>query len=124
MTRIKRLGGGSSQSGNKKLNARKCKTLRTECASNREMIVVDGEEVDDVEEFTSLGAILDTEGRGSIDIMHRSQKARGAFHRLRRIWTATGIGRKTKIRLFKTSSAGPTIWLRNLKDHQERLMAK
>ena len=32
-----------------KLNARKCKTLRTECASNREKIVVDGEEVDDVE---------------------------------------------------------------------------
>ena len=28
------------------------------CASNREKIVVDGEEVDDVEEFTSLGAIV------------------------------------------------------------------
>ena len=34
------------------------KTLRTVCASNREKIVVDGEEVDDVEEFTSLGAIV------------------------------------------------------------------
>ena len=34
------------------------KTLRTVCASNREKIVVDGEEVDDVEGFTSLGAIV------------------------------------------------------------------
>ena len=34
------------------------KTLRTVCASNREKIVVDGEEVDDVEELTSLGAIV------------------------------------------------------------------
>ena len=40
------------------------KTLRTVCASNREKIVVDDEEVDDVEEFTSLRAILDKEGGG------------------------------------------------------------
>ena len=57
---------------------RKCKTLRTVSASNREKIVVDGEEVDDVE-FTSLGAILDKEGGGSKDIMHHLQKARSAF---------------------------------------------
>ena len=37
-----------------KLNARKCKTQRTECASSRENIVVDNEEVGDVEEFTYL----------------------------------------------------------------------
>ena len=50
--------------------------------------MVDGEEVDDVEEFISLGAILDKEGGGSKDIMHRPQKVRGAFQRLRRIWAA------------------------------------
>ena len=38
-----------------KLNARKCKTLRTEFASSRESIVVHGEEVEDVEEFTYFG---------------------------------------------------------------------
>ena len=32
-----------------KLNARKCKTLRTECTSSRKNIVVDGVEVDHVE---------------------------------------------------------------------------
>ena len=68
-----------------RLNARKCKTLRTECASSREKIVVDGQEVDDVEELTYLGDIVDKEGGGSKDIMHRLQKACGAFQRLRRV---------------------------------------
>ena len=64
--------------------------------------MVDGEEVDNVGEFTSLVAILDKEGGGSKDIMHRLQKVPGAFQRLGRIWAAKGIGRRTKIRLFKT----------------------
>ena len=62
-----------------KLNARKCNTLRTECACSREKIVVDGEEVDDGEDFTYLGAIVDKECGGSKDIMYHLQKARGAF---------------------------------------------
>ena len=60
-----------------KLYARKCKTLWTECASRRENIVMHGEEVDDVEEFTYPGAVADKDGGGSKDIMHRLQKARG-----------------------------------------------
>ena len=64
--------------------------------------MVDGEEVDDVEELTYLGEIVDKEGGGSKDIIHRLKKARGAFQRLRRVWAARGIGRRTKIRLFKT----------------------
>ena len=64
--------------------------------------MVDGEEVDDIEEFTYLGAIVDKEFEGSKDIMHRLQKACGAFPRLRRVYAARGIGRRTKILLFKT----------------------
>ena len=61
-----------------------CKTLRTEFASSRERIVVHGEEVEDVEEFIFLGAVVDKDGGGSKDIMHRLQKARGALEGLRR----------------------------------------
>ena len=68
-----------------KLNAKKCKTLRTECDSRRENIVVDGEDLDDVEELTNLGAIVDKEGEGRKDIMHGLQKARGVFQTLRRL---------------------------------------
>ena len=52
--------------------------------------MVDGEEVDDVEEFTYLGAFVDEESGGSEDIMHRLQNARDAFQRLRRVWAARG----------------------------------
>ena len=85
-----------------KLNTRKCKTLRTEFSRNRESILVNGEEVEGVEEFAYLGAIVDKEGGGSKDIRNRLQKARGEFQRLWKVWAARGIGRRAKIRLFKT----------------------
>ena len=85
-----------------KLNERKCKTLRTEFVRNRENIVVNGEEVEDVEEFAYLGATVDNEGGGSEDVRNRLSKAQGAFQRLWKVWAARGIGRRTNIRLFKT----------------------
>ena len=85
-----------------KLNTRKCKTLRTEYASNRESIKVNGREVEDVEEFLYLGATVDKEGGGSKDIMNHLQKACSTFQRLGKVWAARGIGRRTKICLFKT----------------------
>ena len=102
MTCMKILGKlrGSNQQSIR-LNVRKCKTRRTECASRGEKIVANGEEVDDVEEFTYLRAIVDKEGGGSKDIMHRLQEVRDAFQRLRRVWATREIGKRTKIRLFK-----------------------
>ena len=85
-----------------KTGSGKCKTLRTEYASNRERIAVNGEEVEDVGEFPYLGATVDKEGGGSRDIRNRLQKARGVFQRLGKVWAARGIGRGTKIRLFQT----------------------
>ena len=86
-----------------KLNARNCKTPRTEFARNRENIVVNCEEVEDVEEFAYLGAIVHKEGGDSKDIRNRLQKARGAFQKLWKVWAARKIGRRTKIRLLKSS---------------------
>ena len=74
--------------------------------------MVNGREVEDVEEFPYLGATVDKEGGGSKDIMNRLQKARRAFQRLGKVWVARGIGRRTKIRLFKTLIRPVlTIWL-------------
>ena len=64
--------------------------------------MVNGWEVEDVEKFPYLGDTVDKEGGGSKDIMNRLQKARRAFQRLGKMWAAKGIGRRTKIRLFKT----------------------
>ena len=85
-----------------KLNARKRKTLKSEFVRNRENIVVNDEEVEDIEGFAYLGAIIDKEGGGSKDMRNRLQKVRGAFQGQWKVWTARGIGRRTKRRLFKT----------------------
>ena len=85
-----------------KLNAKKCKTLRTKNIRNEDNIQIGNEVVEDVYQFVYLGAIVNKDGGGNRDIQHRLQKARGAFHRLQRIWSCRGIGRKTKLQLFKT----------------------
>ena len=91
-----------------KRNARK--PLRTEFAHRSEDVVVNGEEVEDDEEFVYLGATANKEGGGDKDITNRLHKARGAFQRLGKVWATRGIGKRTKIRLFKTST-GPAIWM-------------
>ena len=63
---------------------------------------VNDEQVDDVEEFLYLGALLDKEGLATKDIQQRLSKARQTFYRLRRIWDNNQISRKTKVQLFKT----------------------
>ena len=63
-----------------------------------------GEQVEDVEKFVYVGASSRQELRGgSRDIRHKMQKVhvQSAFQRLKKVWSARGIGR-TKIRLFKT----------------------
>ena len=47
--------------------------------------MVDGEEVDDVQKLTYLGAMVDKEGGANKDVMHRLQKASGVFQKLRRL---------------------------------------
>ena len=69
---------------------------------NDQRIKVNDEQVDDVEEFLYLGALLDKEGGATKDIQQRLSKARQTFYRLRRIWNSSEISRKTKIQLFKT----------------------
>ena len=86
-----------------KRNARKCKTLRgLRLLIVKRTSVVNGEEVEDVEEFVYLGATVNKEGGGSRDITNRLQKARGAFQRHGKVWASRGIGRRTKKRLLKT----------------------
>ena len=52
--------------------------------------MVNGEELEDVEEFAYLGAIVDIEGGGNKDIRNRLQKAQGIFQRLWKVWATRG----------------------------------
>ena len=84
-----------------KINAKKSKVMRIN-AKNDQRVKVNDEQVDDVEEFSYLGALLDKEGGATKDIQQRLSKARQTFYRLRRIWDTSEISRKTKVQLFKT----------------------
>ena len=64
--------------------------------------MVDSEEVDGVEELTYQGAMVDKEGGGNKDVMHRLQKACGFIPDTKEVGAARGIGRRARICLFKT----------------------
>jgi len=59
--------------------------LSTEHAKSEKRIVVNGEQVEEIEELAYLGASVDKKGGGSRNIRNRLQKARGAFQRLRKV---------------------------------------
>ena len=79
-----------------KISSKKSKVMRINARK------VNDEQVDDVEEFLYLGALLDKEGGANKDIQQILSKARQTFYRLQRIWNSSEISRKTKIQLFKT----------------------
>ena len=70
---------------------------------NQEVIMIAGQGIADVDEFSDLGATVCKEGGGMKDLKNRLSKARSAFVRLNRIWRSKTILRKTiKLRLYKT----------------------
>ena len=82
-----------------KINAKKSKVMRVN-AKNDQRIDINGKQVEEVEEFVYLSGLLDKEDGTTKGIQHRLSKARQAFHRMRRIWGTSHIGRNTKIQLF------------------------
>ena len=84
-----------------KINLGKTKVLRIN-AKNQTEISIDGQDIEDVQDFTYLGAKVCQEGGGMEDLKSRLSKARGAFVRLKRIWNSSNISRATKFRLYKT----------------------
>jgi len=67
-----------------------------------EKIRVRADEVEGVAEFVYLGAKVSKDGRGTEDIKNRLRKARGAFQNLTKLWNTRGMGKKTKVQLYKT----------------------
>ena len=84
-----------------KINEGKTKAMRIH-ARNQEKIIINGQGIEDVNEFVYLGARVCKEGGGVKDLKNRLSKARGAFNKLNKIWISNNILRKTKLRLYKT----------------------
>ena len=84
-----------------RINTQKTKTMRIH-ARNQEKIQINGRDIEEVDQFTYLGATVCKEGGGMKDLKNRLSKARGTFVRLGKIWNSNSITRRTKMRLYKT----------------------
>ena len=85
-----------------KINVEKTKMMRISPSSQEQFTIGTQDRIEEVEEFSYLGATVCKDGGGMKDLKNRLSKARGAFIRLKKIWRSSNISRKTKLRLYKT----------------------
>ena len=91
----------SSQVG---LNIHRGKTKVLKINTNsKEPVRLNGEALEEVDSFTYLGSIVNTQGGTEADVKSRIGKARSAFIQMRNVWSSKEISRQTKIRLFNTN---------------------
>lgn len=103
-----------------RINTNKTKVLRI---NNKETnpITIKGRNVEDVDTFTYLGAIVNKTGGTTEDIKHRLSLARNAFAMLNPLWKSTKYSRATKIRVFNSNVMsvllyGAEMWKLNESD--------
>ena len=85
-----------------RISKSKTKVMRVK-TRNVDNIKLDGEAIDEVEDFTYLGSNISKDGGSDRDILARIGKARTDFAILRRVWRSKVISRKTKLRIFNTN---------------------
>ena len=80
----------------------KTKTLRVN-ANRQTPICLDGQALEEVDQFTYLGSIINKQGGTDADVKVRIGKARAAFNQLSNIWRSRSYSVQTKIRLFNSN---------------------
>ena len=85
-----------------KINAEKTKPLRLS-TSNTEKVQVDGQDIEEVENFVYLGANVSNKGGTEDDIKARLGKVRVAYNKLDKFWKNSQFTIKTKINVFKSN---------------------
>ena len=70
---------------------------------NANKLELDGEAIDEVENFTYIGSNISKDGGSDRDIQVRIGKARTAFAILTPVWRSKLMSRKTKLRIFNTN---------------------
>ena len=66
--------------------------------------MLEGEALEEVEEFTYLGSIVNEQGGTDTDVRVRIGKARVAYLQLKNIWSAKDLAVTTKIKIFNGRS--------------------
>ncbi|XP_070207994.1 uncharacterized protein [Littorina saxatilis] len=81
----------------------KSKVLRTNATANTTPLTLDGEALQEVDNFTYLGSIVDKQGGTDVDVRVRIGKARAAFLQLKNVWASADLSINTKLRIFNTT---------------------
>ena len=84
------------------VNKDKTKTMRNNCQT-ADPVKLGEQDIEDVTEFTYLGAKVTKDGNTEAEIKTSINKARGAFAALKNISKMKMISKKTKIRIFKSN---------------------
>ena len=79
----------------------KCASQRPYCMKDTLGISVEGLPIEQLSNFTYLGAIISTDGTIDKELSSRIQKASGAFYQVSRIWYGRNIKTPTKVRIYK-----------------------
>ena len=102
------------------INENKTKVLRIN-TRNDTAIKVNAAEVENVDEFTYLGATLTKDGGSQTDVKRRIAKARNSFILLNNIWKSNSFSLNTKLKIFQTNVMsvllyGSSTWKMNVAD--------
>ena len=84
------------------VNKDKIKTMRNN-GQTADPVKLGEQDIEDVTEFTYLGAKVAKGGNAEAEIKTRNNKARGAFAALKNFWKTKTISKKTKMRIFKSN---------------------
>ena len=81
------------------INSLKTEEIRVNTTVNQ-WLILNGEDIKRSSDFCYLGSIVAENGGTSREVNARTQKARGSFSKLRRVWLSKSIRKDTKIRIF------------------------
>ena len=85
-----------------KVNPTKSKLMKVN-TKDRRNIRINGENIEDVKEFTYLGSIISQDGGAFSDVKSRIHKANAVFIQLYPLWKSREITTKTKLRIFRSN---------------------
>ena len=80
------------------------------CTEPHPQIMIDGEELEAVDDFTYLGSNISAENSVQKDISARINKARNSYSSLRNIWKSNIYSLKTKLRLFNSNAISVLLY--------------
>ena len=84
-----------------RLNVAKTKFMVIGDVGEEQPLIVDGQEVEKIQQFNFLGALISSKGGCSEEIRRRIAMAKSAMQKLNKIWADRGVTKATKVRLVK-----------------------